>query len=144
MEKISDESYNHTINIIDRKSITLSGIKKLNNFDNKIKQLNSYSNVMCNLIRCIIFVYRIEEYDGIFFAGNNHQILLEFDIMPKIYDFELMEGGGHITGTKIESEELYQKIADSLYEIFEENSIYASIRSCRRARVWHNQRRFSR
>ena len=41
--------------------------------------------------------------------------------MPKIYDFDLMEGGGHITGTKIESEELYQKIADILYDIFIEN-----------------------
>ena len=41
--------------------------------------------------------------------------------LPKIYDFDLMEGGGHIKGTKIESEELYQKIADILYEIFTEN-----------------------
>jgi len=41
--------------------------------------------------------------------------------MSKIYDFDLMEGGGHITGTKIESEELYQKIADILYDIFIEN-----------------------
>ncbi|MBQ6876938.1 MAG: DUF1015 domain-containing protein [Oscillospiraceae bacterium] len=41
--------------------------------------------------------------------------------LPKIYDFDLMEGGGHIKGTKIESEELYQKIADILEEIFIEN-----------------------
>ena len=41
--------------------------------------------------------------------------------MPKIYDFDLMEGGGHITGTKIETEEMFRKIADILYEIFEEN-----------------------
>lgn len=41
--------------------------------------------------------------------------------MPKVYDFDLMEGGGHIKGTKIESEELYQKIADILYELFIEN-----------------------
>ena len=41
--------------------------------------------------------------------------------LPKIYDFDLMEGGGHISGTKIESKELYQKIADSLFDIFEEN-----------------------
>lgn len=39
----------------------------------------------------------------------------------KIYDFDLMEGGGHISGTKIESERLYQKIADVLFELFEEN-----------------------
>ena len=41
--------------------------------------------------------------------------------LPEIYDFELMEGGGHITGTKIETEELFQKIADVLEEIFIEN-----------------------
>lgn len=41
--------------------------------------------------------------------------------LPKIYDFDLMEGGGHIKGTKIESEELYQKIADVLDELFIEN-----------------------
>ncbi len=39
----------------------------------------------------------------------------------KVYDFDLMEGGGHLTGTKIENEELYQKIADCLDEIFTEN-----------------------
>lgn len=41
--------------------------------------------------------------------------------LPKVYDFDLMEGGGHIKGTKIESEELYQKIADILDELFTEN-----------------------
>ncbi|MBQ7873861.1 MAG: DUF1015 family protein [Oscillospiraceae bacterium] len=41
--------------------------------------------------------------------------------LPKVYDFDLMEGGGHITGTKVESEELFQKIADVLEEIFVEN-----------------------
>ena len=41
--------------------------------------------------------------------------------LPKIYDFDLMEGGGHINGTKIESKELYQKIADVLDELFIEN-----------------------
>ena len=41
--------------------------------------------------------------------------------LPKIYDFDLMEGGGHIKGTKIESKELYQKIADVLDELFVEN-----------------------
>lgn len=41
--------------------------------------------------------------------------------MPKVYDFDLMENGGHIRGTKIENEELYQKIADILYELFVEN-----------------------
>ena len=41
--------------------------------------------------------------------------------MPKVYDFELMEGGGHIKGTKIECEEVYQKIADILDELFTEN-----------------------
>ena len=32
-----------------------------------------------------------------------------------------MEGGGHIKGTKIESDEIYQKIADILDELFIEN-----------------------
>ncbi len=41
--------------------------------------------------------------------------------LPKVYDFDLMENGGHIKGTKIESEELYQKIADILDELFVEN-----------------------
>ena len=41
--------------------------------------------------------------------------------LPKVYDFELMEGGGHLKGTKIESEKLYQKIADILDELFIEN-----------------------
>ena len=45
----------------------------------------------------------------------------ETENLPKIYDFDLMEGGGHIKGTKIESEELYQKIADVLDELFIEN-----------------------
>lgn len=33
MENKSDDSYNHIINITDRKAISLSGIKKINNFD---------------------------------------------------------------------------------------------------------------
>lgn len=33
MDKKVDETYNHIINITDRKSIILSGIKKINNFD---------------------------------------------------------------------------------------------------------------
>ncbi len=41
--------------------------------------------------------------------------------MPKVYDFDLMEGGGHLKGTKIENKELFQKIADILYELFTEN-----------------------
>lgn len=41
--------------------------------------------------------------------------------LPKIYDFDLMENGGHITGTKIGSEELFEKIADNLYDLFLEN-----------------------
>lgn len=45
----------------------------------------------------------------------------ETAVLPKIYDFDLMENGGHIKGTKIESEELYEKIADVLYDIFLEN-----------------------
>ncbi|MBQ3531200.1 MAG: DUF1015 family protein [Oscillospiraceae bacterium] len=45
----------------------------------------------------------------------------ETENLPKIYDFDLMEGGGHIKGTKIESEELYQNIADVLDELFTEN-----------------------
>lgn len=34
MEKNMEENYNHTINIIERKTITLTGIKKINNFNN--------------------------------------------------------------------------------------------------------------
>ena len=34
MEKIIEENYNHTINIIERKTISLTGIKKINNFNN--------------------------------------------------------------------------------------------------------------
>ncbi|MBR3963508.1 MAG: DUF1015 family protein [Oscillospiraceae bacterium] len=45
----------------------------------------------------------------------------ETSSLPKIYDFDLMEGGGHIRGTKIVSEEVYQKIADILTELFTEN-----------------------
>ena len=45
----------------------------------------------------------------------------ECSSLPKIYDFDLMEGGGHIRGTKIVSEEVYQKIADILTELFTEN-----------------------
>ena len=45
----------------------------------------------------------------------------ETENLPKIYDFDLMEGGGHIKGTKIENEELYQKIADVLDVLFTEN-----------------------
>jgi sporulation protein YabP len=33
MEKNIEENYNHIINIIERKTITLTGIKKINNFD---------------------------------------------------------------------------------------------------------------
>ncbi|MBQ3561334.1 MAG: DUF1015 family protein [Oscillospiraceae bacterium] len=45
----------------------------------------------------------------------------ECSALPKIYDFDLMEGGGNIKGKKIESEILFQKIADILYDLFEEN-----------------------
>ena len=34
MEKNIEENYNHIINIIERKTITLTGIKKINNFNN--------------------------------------------------------------------------------------------------------------
>ena len=33
MENNIEENYNHTINIYDRKTISLSGIKKIINFD---------------------------------------------------------------------------------------------------------------
>lgn len=45
----------------------------------------------------------------------------ECENLPKIYDFELMEGGGHIRGTKVDSDKLYQKSADILYDLFIEN-----------------------
>ena len=41
--------------------------------------------------------------------------------LPKVYDFDLMENGGHITGTKIETENLFEKIADTLYDLYIEN-----------------------
>ena len=33
MENNIEDNYNHTVNIYDRKNISLSGIKKINNFD---------------------------------------------------------------------------------------------------------------
>lgn len=45
----------------------------------------------------------------------------ECSSLRKIYDFDLMEGGGHIRGTKIDKEETLQKIADALYDVFTEN-----------------------
>ena len=33
MENNIEDNYNHTVNIYDRKTISLSGIKKINNFD---------------------------------------------------------------------------------------------------------------
>lgn len=41
--------------------------------------------------------------------------------LPSVYNFDLMEGGGHIRGKKIDKEETFQKIADALYEVFKEN-----------------------
>lgn len=45
----------------------------------------------------------------------------EYSNMEKVYDFELMEGGGHLEGTKVQSPELLQKVADTLEELFVEN-----------------------
>lgn len=45
----------------------------------------------------------------------------EYANMEKVYDFELMEGGGHLVGAKVQSPELLQKVADTLEELFVEN-----------------------
>lgn len=45
----------------------------------------------------------------------------EYLNMEKVYDFELMEGGGHLEGAKVQSPELLQKVADTLEELFVEN-----------------------
>lgn len=45
----------------------------------------------------------------------------EYANMEKVYDFELMEGGGHLEGAKVQSPELLQKVADTLEELFVEN-----------------------
>ncbi|MBR1758959.1 MAG: DUF1015 family protein [Lachnospiraceae bacterium] len=37
--------------------------------------------------------------------------------LPKLYDFDLMQGGGHIDGTLIEDEELLTDVADVLEEL---------------------------
>lgn len=41
--------------------------------------------------------------------------------LEKLYDFELMESGGHIEGFKIDNTEILEQIADILEEIFKEN-----------------------
>ena len=41
--------------------------------------------------------------------------------LDALYDFDLMKDGGNIKGYKIDSEASYQKIADILYEIYEQN-----------------------
>ena len=41
--------------------------------------------------------------------------------LEKYYEFDLMEGGGHISGTKVESKELLEKTADILYGLYVEN-----------------------
>lgn len=41
--------------------------------------------------------------------------------LDALYDFDLMKDGGNIKGYKINKEETYQKIADILYEIYEQN-----------------------
>ena len=45
----------------------------------------------------------------------------EYSNMEKVYDFELMEGGGHLEGARVQSPELLQKVADTLEELFVEN-----------------------
>lgn len=41
--------------------------------------------------------------------------------LDNVYDFDLMKDGGNIKGYKVASHEMYQKIADILYEIYEAN-----------------------
>ena len=45
----------------------------------------------------------------------------EYSNMEKVYDFELMEGGGRLEGAKVQSPEFLQKVADTLEELFVEN-----------------------
>ena len=45
----------------------------------------------------------------------------KYESLEKVYDFELMEGGGHLSGAKVESPELLQEVADILDELFVEN-----------------------
>jgi hypothetical protein len=41
--------------------------------------------------------------------------------LDALYDFYLMKDGGNIKGYKIDKEDVYQRIADILYEIYEQN-----------------------
>lgn len=41
--------------------------------------------------------------------------------LDTLYDFDLMKDGGNIKGYKIDKEDVYQKIAEILYEIYEQN-----------------------
>ena len=45
----------------------------------------------------------------------------EYKNMEPLYDFDLMENGGHLSGRKIDQPELLEKIADTMEEIFIEN-----------------------
>ena len=45
----------------------------------------------------------------------------EYEHMEKVYDFDLMEGGGHLEGAKVKTPEMLQKVADILDELFVEN-----------------------
>lgn len=45
----------------------------------------------------------------------------EYDNMEPLYDFDLMEGGGHLSGKKVADPSLLQKVADTMEEIFLEN-----------------------
>lgn len=45
----------------------------------------------------------------------------EWDKLEKVYDFDLMENGGHITGAKVKEHDILQKVSDILEELFIEN-----------------------
>ncbi len=45
----------------------------------------------------------------------------KYSSLEKVYDFDLMEGGGHISGAKVESPVLLQEIADIFDELFIKN-----------------------
>lgn len=58
----------------------------------------------------------VDKHNKLMSMLNEH-----FNELPKIYDFELMEGGGHLTGSKVEKPEMLQKVADVLEDLYVEN-----------------------
>lgn len=55
-----------------------------------------------------------------------NMLLCENEKMELAYDFDLFENGGHLTGYIITNEETYERIADTLNQIYEENGSFFS------------------